>query len=177
MILAPRSLRFFGLNTIPLVLGKECIWFVFKCNLLADCVIYLQDSLHQQYANADDEITMATRMLREATPCVDKSDRDILEDIKYISRVRFSLTVVAKYIHKFYGTPQASIPDAITQGLFAAASKLCDQLKSQWPRYISYLHINISFRGCHGRDRMIVEIKTTYAIAISAYWTPLHVDK
>lgn len=97
---------------------------------------------------------MATRMLTEATPCVDTSDINILEDIKYISRVRFSLTVVAKYMHKFYGTPRPSIPDPITQRLFDAASKLCDEFESQWPRYISYLHINISFRGCHGSDRM-----------------------
>jgi hypothetical protein len=140
------------------------LFFFNKFNLLADCVIYLQDSLHQQYANTDDEITMATRMLKEATPCVDKSDKNILEDIKYISSVRFSLIVVAKYFHKFYGTPQASIPDHITQRLFAAASKLCDQFKSQWPRYISYLHINISFRGRHGRDRMVVGFITTCVI-------------
>lgn len=78
---------------------------------------------------------MATKMLRDAAPNV-TSDIQVLHKIYHISRVRFSLTVVAKNMHKLLGTSQKLMPDPISRRLFDAAAKLCEECKSPWPRYI-----------------------------------------
>lgn len=72
-------------------------------------------------------------MLREADQYV-TSGIDILKEIDHISRVRFSMTVVAKYMHKFYGTAQKSMHDSEIPRLLEAAAQLCDEGKSRWPR-------------------------------------------
>lgn len=89
--------------------------------------------MHQQF-DQDEHIAAATQMLREAVPNI-ASDNDILDKIGHISKVRFSLTVVAKYIHKLYGTSKKSMPDASMRSLFEEAARLCDECNSPWPRY------------------------------------------
>ncbi|VDI72431.1 Hypothetical predicted protein [Mytilus galloprovincialis] len=100
------------------------------CLLVMTC---MEDSLHQQYAHREDEITMATKMLRDAVPNI-IGDIELLDKIDNLSKVRFSLTVVSKYIHKLYGTAQKSMPDPTVRKLFDAASKLCEECGSPWPR-------------------------------------------
>ncbi|CAG2212879.1 RNF213 [Mytilus edulis] len=100
------------------------------CLLVMTC---MEDSLHQQYANREDEITMATKMLRDAVPNI-IGDIELLDKIDNLSKVRFSLTIVSKYIHKLYGTAQKSMPDPTVRKLFDAASKLCEECGSPWPR-------------------------------------------
>ncbi|XP_052062678.1 E3 ubiquitin-protein ligase rnf213-alpha-like isoform X2 [Mytilus californianus] len=99
------------------------------CLLVLQC---MEDSLHQQF-DQDEQIAAATQMLREAVPNI-ASDIEILDKIGHISRVRFSLTVVAKYIHKLYGTSKKSMPDASMRNLFEEAARLCDECNSPWPR-------------------------------------------
>ncbi|XP_063404431.1 E3 ubiquitin-protein ligase rnf213-alpha-like [Mytilus trossulus] len=100
------------------------------CLLVMTC---MEDSLHQQYANREDEITMATKMLRDAVPNI-TGEIELLDKIDNLSKVRFSLTVVSKYIHKLYGTAQKSMPDPTVRKLFDAASKICEECGSPWPR-------------------------------------------
>ena len=76
---------------------------------------------------------MATKILREASPNITR-DIEILDKIDHISKVRFSLTVVAKYIHNIYGTAQKKRLDPTVRRLFDAASKLCEECRSPWPR-------------------------------------------
>ncbi|VDI37174.1 Hypothetical predicted protein, partial [Mytilus galloprovincialis] len=103
------------------------------CLLVLQC---MEDSLHQQF-DQDEHIAAATQMLREAVPNI-ASDNDILDKIGHISKVRFSLTVVAKYIHKLYGTSKKSMPDASMRSLFEEAARLCDECNSPWPSpYVS----------------------------------------
>lgn len=92
-----------------------------------------QDSLHQQYAQRKDEITMSTKMLRDAVSNI-TSDIELLDKIDTLSKVRFSLTVVSKYIHQLYDTARKSMPDPTVRKLFDAASKLCEECGSPWPR-------------------------------------------
>ena len=73
----------------------------------------------------------------------------VLHKIDHISRVRFSLTVVAKYIHKLLGTSQKLMSDPISKRLFDAAAKLCQECKSPWPRYIILLCDIISSWNYH----------------------------
>ena len=72
-------------------------------------------------------------MLREA-PSYLTSDGDILEKIEHISRVRFSLAVVTKYIHKLYCTSEKSMPNPSVRKLFDGAAKMCEESESPWPR-------------------------------------------
>ena len=72
-------------------------------------------------------------MLRKA-PSYLTSDGDILEKIEHISRVRFSLAVVTKYIHKLYCTLEKSMPNPSVRKLFDGAAKMCEESESPWPR-------------------------------------------
>ena len=76
---------------------------------------------------------MATKMLREATLYL-INETSVLNKIDHIARVRFSLAVVAKYIHQMYGRTQKSLPDPTTRRLIDEAAKLCDECTSPWPR-------------------------------------------
>lgn len=77
---------------------------------------------------------MVTKMLREASGVIVR-DIKTLEKIDHISRVRFSLSVVARYMHKMFGTAQKSRVDAIIRRMFDAAAQLCEECGSPWPRY------------------------------------------
>ena len=72
-------------------------------------------------------------MLREA-PSYLTSDTNLLDKIEHISRVRFSLAVVTKYIHKLYCTSEKSMPNPSVRKLFDGAAKLCEESESPWPR-------------------------------------------
>jgi hypothetical protein len=72
-------------------------------------------------------------MLREA-PSYFTSDANLLDKIEHISRVRFSLAVVTKYIHRLYCTPEKSMPNPSVRRLFDGAAKLCEESESPWPR-------------------------------------------
>jgi hypothetical protein len=72
-------------------------------------------------------------MLREA-PSYLTSDANLLEKIEHISRVRFSLAVVTKYIHRLYCTSEKSMPNPSVRKLFDGAAKLCEESESPWPR-------------------------------------------
>ena len=72
-------------------------------------------------------------MLREA-PSYLTSDTNLLDKIEHISRIRFSLAVVTKYIHRLYCTSQKSMPNPSVRRLFDGAAKLCEESESPWPR-------------------------------------------
>jgi hypothetical protein len=72
-------------------------------------------------------------MLQEA-PSYLTSDANLLEKIEHISRVRFSLAVVTKYIHRLYCTSEKSMPNPSVRKLFDGAAKLCEESESPWPR-------------------------------------------
>ena len=72
-------------------------------------------------------------MLREA-PSYLTSDTNLLDKIEHISRVRFSLAVVTKYIHRLYCTSQKSMPNPSVRRLFDGAAKMCEESESPWPR-------------------------------------------
>ncbi|XP_052062680.1 E3 ubiquitin-protein ligase rnf213-alpha-like isoform X2 [Mytilus californianus] len=113
------------------------------CLLVLQC---MEDSLHQQY-KGEEEVTVATHMLREAVPYI-VCDSDVLDKIDHIARVRFSLTIVARHIHRLYGTSKKSMPDEKLRRMFEAASKLCDECKSPWPRRYFVKQLC----RCHGID-------------------------
>ncbi|XP_052062754.1 E3 ubiquitin-protein ligase rnf213-alpha-like isoform X2 [Mytilus californianus] len=113
------------------------------CLLVLQC---MEDSLHQQY-KGEEEVTVATQMLREAVPYI-VCDSDVLDKIDHIARVRFSLTVVARHIHRLYGTSKKSMPDEKIRRMFEAAAKLCDECKSPWPRRYFVKQLC----RCHGID-------------------------
>ncbi|XP_063441660.1 E3 ubiquitin-protein ligase rnf213-alpha-like [Mytilus trossulus] len=113
------------------------------CLLVLQC---MEDSLHQQY-RGEKEVTIATHMLREAVPYI-VCDGDVLEKIDHIARVRFSLTVVARHIHRLYGTSKKSIPDEKIRRMLEAAAKLCDECQSPWPRRYFVKQLC----RCHGID-------------------------
>ena len=95
---------------------------------------YFQDSLHQQHVNRDDEVTMATKMLRDASTVM-AQEMNTLDKIDHISRVRFSLSVVARHVHQLYGRAQKTRIDPVIRKLFDGAAKLCEECTSPWPRY------------------------------------------
>jgi hypothetical protein len=72
-------------------------------------------------------------MLREA-PSYLTSDTNLLDKIEHISRVRFSLAIVTKYIHRQYCTSQKSMPNPSVRRLFDGAAKMCEESESPWPR-------------------------------------------
>ncbi|VDI24291.1 Hypothetical predicted protein, partial [Mytilus galloprovincialis] len=113
------------------------------CLLVLQC---MEDSLHQQY-RGNEEVTIATQMLREAVPYI-VCDSDVLDKIEHIARVRFSLTVVARHIHGLYGTSKKSMPDEKIRRMLEAAAKLCDECKSPWPRRYFVKQLC----RCHGID-------------------------
>lgn len=76
---------------------------------------------------------MVTKMLREAIPNI-AQEVQTLEKIDHISKVRFCLTVVAKYIYTLFGTGQKNRLEPDIRRLFDAAAKLCEECGSPWPR-------------------------------------------
>ena len=72
-------------------------------------------------------------MLRKA-PSYLTSDTNLLDKIEHISRVRFSLAIVTKYIHRQYCTSQKSMPNPSVRRLFDGAAKMCEESESPWPR-------------------------------------------
>ncbi|CAG2252469.1 RNF213 [Mytilus edulis] len=92
-------------------------------------------------------VLQCMEMMREAVPYI-VCDSDVLDKIDHIARVRFSLTVVARHIHRLYGTSKKSMPDEKIRRMFEAATKLCDECKSPWPRRYFVKQLC----RCHGID-------------------------
>ncbi|OPL33047.1 hypothetical protein AM593_02814, partial [Mytilus galloprovincialis] len=101
------------------------------CQLILQC---MEDSLHQQYVNREDEVAMVTKMLREALPNISPQEVQTIDKIDHISKVRFCLTVVAKYIYNLFGTGQKNRLEPDIRRLFDAAARLCEECGSPWPR-------------------------------------------
>lgn len=111
---------------------KKCI------NLfIAHLIKLFQDSLHQRHTGNDkignDKIDIATQMLTDALPKI-SMDINILEKIKCIASVKFALVLVAKLIYEMNSTSDLKILDEEKQILLEAASCICEESKSLWPR-------------------------------------------
>lgn len=98
----------------------------------------LQDSIHQthqQYIDTEEEITVTTRMIREASNTICSNDIGMLEKIKNIAKIKFSLSVVANYVQKVCGISQRRIPiTGHLRRLFETAGQLCEDCACPWPR-------------------------------------------
>lgn len=92
-----------------------------------------QDSLHQQHAG-NDKIDIAIQMLTAAFPKI-SMDINIFEKIKYIANVKFALVLVAKLLHEINSTTSnVKTLDEEKRRLLEAASCICEESNSQWPR-------------------------------------------
>lgn len=92
-----------------------------------------QDSLHQRHTG-NDKIDIATQMLTDALPKL-STDINILEKIKYIANVKFALVLVAKLINDMNSTTSNfKTLDEGKRRLLEAASCICEESNSQWPR-------------------------------------------
>ncbi|CAC5361652.1 RNF213 [Mytilus coruscus] len=112
------------------------------CLLILQC---MEDSIHQklqQYCDTEEEITLTTRMIREANNAIGCNDIGMLEKIKNIAKIKFSLSVVANYVQKICGISQRRIPiTGHLKSLFETAGQLCQDCLCPWPRkyFVKYL--------------------------------------
>lgn len=101
-----------------------------------------QDSFqqkHQKLHSGQQELAYIKKMLSECVVSFSsfKSKVDILEKIECIAKAKYSLSVVARYMHDQFGKSQDTVQiNTDLRQLFEAAGKFCENCKSTWPRLL-----------------------------------------
>ncbi|XP_071176699.1 E3 ubiquitin-protein ligase RNF213-like [Mytilus edulis] len=132
--------------------AKQPDQYIELCILLLHC---LEDSLHQRHTG-NDKTHIATQMLTDALQKI-SMDINILEKIKYIANVKFALVCVAQLIHEMnYTTSHFKTLDETKKRLLEAASCICENSKSLWPRKFLVKQLC----RCHGIDMYHAIVKS-----------------
>lgn len=95
----------------------------------------LQDSVYQQFPKVHENVIAVATRLAGVVLCEIRTEQTLLRRIKNICNIRFTLYVTANILHRLFTSRFTEISEQL-RCLLNSAGRLCDESKSEWPRYV-----------------------------------------